>query len=186
MVHYADRPGTIWFTGLSGAGKSTLVNALSNWLHTLGVVHVVLDGDVIRQGLCQDLGFSVEDRTENLRRVRALCALMQDANILTCVACITPMDAQRQENRQHLTDYLEVFVDCALEICVERDPKGLYAQALRGDITEFTGISAPFERPEHTHLTLNTHTTDVEDCLGQLKNILFQRGWIKPQKDHSP
>ena len=186
MVHYADIPGTIWFTGLSGAGKSTLVQALSTWLTAQGVVHVVLDGDVIRRGLCQDLGFSEEDRTENLRRVRALCALMQDANILTCVACITPMASQRQENRRHLTHYLEVFVDCALEICVERDPKGLYAQAIRGDIPQFTGISAPFEPPQHAHLTLNTHTSDVEGCLGQLKDILLKCGWIKPQEDHSP
>lgn len=186
MVHYADIPGTIWFTGLSGAGKSTLVKALSDWLKTQSVVHVVLDGDVIRCGLCQDLGFSTEDRTENLRRVRALCALMQDAKILTCVACITPMDTQRQENQQHLTHYLEVFVDCALEICVERDPKGLYAQAIRGDILEFTGISAPFEPPTHAHLTLNTHINDVEACLKQLKDILFKRGWIKPPTDHVP
>ena len=152
------RGATVWFTGLSGSGKSTLANAVAARLFELDRPAYVLDGDNVRHGLNADLGFSAEDRAENVRRVGEVAALMADAGLVALVPVISPYRADRDRVRQahHKTDlsFVEVFVDTPLDICEQRDPKGLYAKARAGEITGMTGIDDPYEAPERPELRL--------------------------------
>lgn len=157
----AERPGTIvWLTGLSGAGKSTLADALHRRLRELAISAHVLDGDRIREGLSSDLGFSPADRAENVRRTAHLAALLADAGVLAIACLISPLRADRAQAREIAEHaghrFVEVYVNTPLEECERRDPKGLYARARRGDLPEFTGISAPYEPPEAPELELRT------------------------------
>lgn len=160
----------IWFTGLSGSGKSTLANALEAELFAQGCRTLVLDGDNIRQGLCSDLGFSAEDRHENLRRVGQLARLTMEAGVITLAAFISPFEEDRAMVREIVgqQNLFEIHVDCALEICEQRDVKGLYRKARRGEIAHFSGISSPYQKPRCADLVLDTGTLSVVDCVRRM------------------
>jgi adenylyl-sulfate kinase len=168
-------PGcVVWLTGLSGAGKSTIATALEHRLFTLGMHTYVLDGDQMRQGLCRDLGYSVTDRIENIRRVGEVAALFADAGLIVIVAFISPFRAGREAARRRLSQdrFLEVFVNAPLEVCEQRDVKGLYAKARANLILEFTGVSSPYEQPLNPDLELRTHEQSVEVCVTKLTEAL--------------
>jgi adenylylsulfate kinase len=160
-----DQKGVcLWFTGLSGSGKSTLAAAVEKELYERGHLCYVLDGDNVRHGLNGDLGFSDEDRKENIRRIGEVSKLFVDAGLITLTAFISPFKTDRQAIRDKLeTDqFIEVFVDCPLDICEQRDVKGLYAKARKREITAFTGISSPYEAPEHPEIVVNTGEQNLE------------------------
>jgi len=158
---------TVWFTGLSGSGKSTLAFAVEAALVARGVATYVLDGDNVRFGLNRDLGFSAEDRTENVRRIGEVCRLFQDAGLVVLSAFISPYRADRDAVRALHPEgsFVEVFVDTPLEICEARDVKGLYARARTGEIPEFSGISAPYEAPDAPDITVDA-TRPLSECVG--------------------
>ncbi len=158
----------IWLTGLSGSGKSTVSQALSKKLTQESVHNYVLDGDKIRTGLCSDLGFSPEDRTENIRRIGEVSKLFCHANVVTIVAFISPYRHDRDHVREIMQEgeFIEVFVDCPVEECEKRDPKGLYKKARSGEIPQFTGVSAPYEAPENPEVHLHTNKQTVGQCVG--------------------
>lgn len=155
----------IWFTGLSGSGKSTLANAVSQLLHQRQHHTYVLDGDNVRHGLNKNLGFSPADREENIRRIGEVAKLFADAGSIVMTAFISPYRADRVQARALLPDdrFVEVFVECPLDVCEERDAKGLYKKARAGEIKEFTGISAPYESPTEPEVTLNTAELSLEE-----------------------
>ncbi len=160
----------VWFTGLSGSGKSTLANLLEQKLHAESIHTYILDGDNVRAGLNKDLGFSEEDRQENIRRIGEVAKLMADAGVVVLTAFISPFRSDRQMVRDLLDEgeFVEVFVDCPLEICEQRDVKGLYAKARAGMIKNFTGIDSPFEIPENPTVHIKTHLQSQEDALKRL------------------
>jgi adenylylsulfate kinase len=171
---------TIWLTGLSASGKSTIANLLDAALTQQGRRSYILDGDNIRHGLNKDLGFSPEDRTENIRRIGEVAKLFTEAGVIVSTAFISPYRADRDRVRALMKegDFLEVFVDAPLEVCEGRDPKGLYKKARAGEVKEFTGISAPYEAPEKPELVLDSGRHDAEGCARQLYDFLQQRGYI--------
>jgi adenylylsulfate kinase len=176
------RGAVVWFTGLSGSGKSTLANELDWRLFEEGVVSYVLDGDNVRHGLNGDLGFSPEDRTENIRRVGEVAKLFADSGAIVLTAFISPYREDRDRVRAIMSredDFVEVFVDCPLDVCEERDPKGLYQKARAGEIPEFTGISAPYEAPERAELVVQTGDEDVDDSVGQVLAFLREHGYLR-------
>ncbi|NBC58011.1 MAG: adenylyl-sulfate kinase [Bacteroidetes bacterium] len=159
------QPGMVlWFTGLSGSGKSTIANAVEQDLFHLGYKTYTLDGDNIRQGINRGLGFTAEDRAENLRRIAEVAKLFVDAGQICIAAFVSPTKADRKLVKDIIgeDDFIEIFVDTPLEICEKRDVKGLYAKARKGEIKNFTGISAPYENPEHPDLIIKTEHKDVE------------------------
>ena len=164
------RPKVIWFTGLSGSGKSTLADALERHLHKEGFRTYILDGDNVRSGLNSDLDFSEAGRIENIRRIGEVAHLMVDAGLVVLSAFISPFAKDRQRVKEIVgPDYfIEVFVDCPLEICEQRDVKGLYAKARAGEIKNFTGIDSPFEPPNTPDVYVNTHEQTLQECLTQL------------------
>lgn len=169
----------LWFTGLSGAGKSTVAHALEEQLHQHGCRTFVLDGDNVRHGLCKDLRFSVEDRTENIRRIGEMAKLFIESGVITLTAFISPFRADRQRVRELVgEDFIEIYVRCPLEVCEERDVKGLYKKARAGEIPEFTGISSPYEEPEAPEITIDTAGRSVEECVAELKQHLVTHGVI--------
>ena len=171
------RPAIVWFTGLSGAGKSTIANRTEQRLHALGVHTYMLDGDNVRHGLNHDLGFTEADRIENIRRVAEMARLMADAGLVVLVSFISPFRAERQLARDRAGDiaFCEVFVDTPLDVAEARDPKGLYVKARTGELTNFTGIDSPYERPEHPELRIDTTSTSSEQAaqllVGQLRAL---------------
>ena len=172
---------TVWFTGLSGSGKSTLAFAVEEALLERGVHAYVLDGDNVRFGLNRDLGFSPEDRTENIRRIGEVCRLMNDAGLVVLSAFVSPYRADRDAVRTlHASGdagpFVEVHVDAPLEVCESRDVKGLYAKARAGEIAEFTGVSAPYEPPVDPELRLDTSQLDVDACVATVLDELAGRG----------
>jgi len=171
----------IWFTGLSGSGKSTLAHALEDYLHKTGVKTFVLDGDNIRQGLCIDLGFSDEDRTENIRRIGEVSKLMIDAGIITMTAFISPFMKDRRIVRDLVDagDFIEIYCNSDLDICESRDPKGLYKKARAGEIPEFTGISSPYEAPENPELNVDTGNSSIEACVEVVVQYLLDNHIIE-------
>ena len=170
----------VWFTGLSGCGKSTVANLVDRTLHTVGVHSFVLDGDNVRHGLCSDLGFSDDDREENIRRVGEVCKLFADAGLIVMSAFISPFTSDRRMVRKLFPagEFIEVFMDTPLETCEERDPKGLYRKARSGEIKHFTGIDSPYEIPSHPELRLDTSTMSVEACVDTLIAYLLERHLI--------
>lgn len=164
----------LWFTGLSGSGKSTVAIALERALQDRGLLCRILDGDNIRSGINANLGFSAEDRRENIRRIAEVGKLFVDTGIITIAAFISPTEEIRQM-AEHIIgrdDFKEIFVSTPLEVCEQRDVKGLYARARRGEIQNFTGISAPFEAPEHPALSLDTSTLSIEESVKKLLTLL--------------
>lgn len=170
-----QQPVVLWFTGLSGAGKSTVAGALETRLAELGHHTYLLDGDNVRHGLCSDLGFSEQDRRENIRRIGELAKLMADAGLIVLSAFISPHRAERQLVREMLPEgeFLEVFVNTSLEVCEQRDPKGLYKKARAGEIANFTGIDSEYEAPLNPEIDLRAGEKSidelVDDCLKVLK-----------------
>lgn len=176
------RGAVVWLTGLPGSGKSAIAHAVEENLHRLGFQTVVLDGDNIRHGLCADLGFSVSDRNENVRRVGEVAKLFLDLGVVVFVALISPMRSAREKVRQSIPDgdYIEIYCSCPLAICRERDPKGMYAKAESGTIAEFTGISSPYEAPLDPSLILDTGNERVEESVNRLTRFLLARGTASP------
>ena len=168
----------IWFTGLSGSGKSTVANQVANDLHQLGKLTYVLDGDNIRHGLNKNLGFSPEDREENIRRIGEVAKLFVDAGVITTTAFISPYRKDRDKAREVLEDgrFIEVFVDCPLEVCENRDPKGLYKKARAGEIKGFTGIDAPYEAPEKAEIVINTNDLNLAASTQKVIDYLSDKG----------
>jgi adenylylsulfate kinase len=176
-----QKSALLWFTGLSGSGKSTLAQSIESALVSRGIYAYVLDGDNVRFGLNKDLGFSPEDRTENIRRIGEVAKLFVDAGAVVLTAFISPYREDRdrvRENQASSEDFIEVFVDCPLEICEERDPKGLYKKARSGEIPQFTGISAPYEEPVSPELSIKTGDYSIEECTQQTIDFLIARGVI--------
>lgn len=178
---YNYKSCVIWFTGLSASGKSTLANSLTTRLHVLGVKSYVLDGDNIRHGLNKNLGFSPEDRKENIRRIGEVAKLFVDAGLMAMTAFISPYKEDRNDARKLLRgdEFIEVFVKCSLLECENRDPKGIYKKARSGEIKEFTGISAPYEDPENPEIVLETDKANLEECIETILNYLIEKEYIK-------
>jgi bifunctional enzyme CysN/CysC len=169
VLRNGHRGGVLWFTGLSGAGKSTLALALEARLFAKGYHVYVLDGDNVRGGLNANLGFSPEDRAENIRRVSEVAGLFADAGFVVISSFISPYRADRERARQSAGgSFHEVYIEASLEMCEQRDPKGLYRRARTGEIPEFTGISSPYEPPESPELVVRTDRLGVEECLSEL------------------
>ena len=178
---YGYKSCVIWFTGLSASGKSTLANALCKELHKIRVKNYILDGDNIRHGLSKDLGFSPEDRKENIRRIGEVAKLFVDAGLITMTAFISPFREDRHIARELLKEgeFIEVYVNCSIQECAKRDPKGIYQKAIAGEIKEFTGISSPYEEPEDPEIVLRTDRMTIEECAGNLLNYLISNEYIK-------
>lgn len=171
----------LWFTGLSGSGKSTLAHALEEELHQRGCRTFVCDGDNVRHGLCGDLGFSEGDRTENIRRIGQVAKLFVESGAVALTAFISPFRVDRQRVRMMVDraeDFIEVFCDCPLEVCEQRDVKGLYQRARKGEIPDFTGISSPYETPQTPDLVVKTSEHSVAECAAAVLALLQSRGVI--------
>lgn len=160
----------IWFTGLSGSGKSTIARKLEEYLHAKGIPSYVLDGDNIRHGLNEDLGFTPVDRKENIRRISEVTKLFYDSGLTVIVCFISPYANDRNRIRKMIgKDFIEVFVDCPLEVCQQRDPKGLYKKAIEGQLNDFTGISSPYEPPKNPEIVINSEV-DITSSV----NIIYK------------
>jgi len=170
----------LWFTGLSGSGKSTLAHAIEERLYKNGISTYVLDGDNVRHGLCSDLSFTDSDRVENIRRISELAKLLTDAGIITLTAFISPFKVDRDEARKRMPhgDFLEIYCQCPIEICEQRDVKGLYKKARAGEIPFFTGIDSPYEAPVGPELVINTNDVSLEDSVQEVLNLLMRHGVI--------
>lgn len=175
-----QKPCVIWFTGLSGAGKSTLANALERALFERGHHCYLLDGDNVRQGLNGDLGFTDADRVENIRRIGEAAKLFVDAGLIVMTAFISPFRAERKLARDivEADEFIEVHLSTSLEVCEERDPKGLYKKARAGEIPHFTGIDSAYEAPEQPELRIDTGANDLRACTEQLLDYLSENKYI--------
>lgn len=167
----------VWFTGLSGSGKSTIALAVERELHRRGILCRILDGDNIRCGINAGLGFSAEDRKENIRRIAEVGKLFVETGIVTLAAFVSPTNEYRQMARDIIgsEDFIEIYVSTPLEVCERRDVKGLYARARRGEVKDFTGISAPFEIPEHPAMSVDTSRQPLEESVKQVINMIANK-----------
>ena len=175
-----QKPVVLWFTGLSGSGKSTIANAVDEMLNRNGNHTYLLDGDNIRMGLNKGLGFSEEDRIENIRRIGEVCKLFADSGLIVLSAFVSPFAKDRAQVRelQRAKEFVEVFVDTPLEICEQRDPKGLYKKAREGAIQNFTGISSPYEAPDEPEIHIKTAEMSIEDAAQQVIGYLRTNAYI--------
>lgn len=173
-----QRGVTVWFTGLSGAGKTTLSQELARILQTRGYKVEILDGDVIRQNLTKGLGFSKEDRDENIRRIGFVAHLLTRNGVIVMISAISPYREIREEVRQRIGDFVEVYVNAPLEICEQRDVKGLYKRARTGEIKNFTGIDDPYESPLNPQIECRTDQESVEESIAKLLTQLSQLGYL--------
>ncbi len=174
-------PAVLWFTGLSGSGKSTIANQVEAILCRQYQAHTyLLDGDNIRTGLNKDLGFSDSDRHENIRRLGEVCKLFHDAGIITLTAFISPLRADRQTVRSLIPagHFIEIFVQCPLEVCEQRDPKGLYKKARAGELRQFTGIDSVYEEPQTPEIIINTAKDTPDECARQIVSYLDTHQWL--------
>lgn len=170
---------TVWMTGLSGAGKSTISELLEKELRTRGRGVEVLDGDVVRTHLSKGLGFSREDRDTNILRIAFVCSLLTRHGVAVISAAISPYEEARQQARAQIGNFLEVYVRCPIEELTRRDVKGLYAKALRGEITNFTGVSDPYEEPANPDVVVNTDLETVEESVGKILAALEEKGYLE-------
>lgn len=169
----------LWFTGLSGSGKSTVANAVEKKLHQAQRLTYLLDGDNIRHGLNKDLGFGINDRIENIRRIAEVAKLFVDAGVITLTAFISPFKEERNNVRRLLADrFIEIFVDCPLDICEGRDPKGLYIKARNGEIKNFTGIDSPYEKPADPEIIVQTNVQNIDECADEVIKYLAAIDYI--------
>ena len=171
---------TLWLTGLPRSGKSTVAGLVAGRLRSMGVERIeVLDGDIVREGLCKDLGFSREDRTENIRRIAFVSKLLTRNNVAVIVAAISPYREDRELAREEIQSFVEVWANASVEKCAERDYKGLYEKARRGEIQNFTGVNDPYEAPDDADLVLDTGNDAPETSAEQVMALLRERGFIK-------
>ena len=171
----------VWFTGLSASGKSTVANEVDHLLHAQGKSSYVLDGDNVRHGLNKNLGFSAEDRAENIRRIGEVAKLFVDSGTIALTAFISPYSADRDQARELLSEreFVEVYVNASLATCEDRDPKGLYAKARAGEIKGFTGIDDPYEAPERAELELDADTKGIEELAAEVVEFLESQGYLE-------
>jgi adenylylsulfate kinase len=174
------RGAVVWFTGLSGSGKSTVAHMVEEQLYRMGCHTYVFDGDNVRHGLCAGLGFSPQDRSENIRRIGEMVKLFLGAGILALTAFISPFARDRRAVRDLIgsRDFIEIHCRCPLEVCEQRDVKGMYKRARAGEIKEFTGISSPYENPENPDLVLDTDKFSIEECADLVIQLLRQKGIV--------
>jgi adenylylsulfate kinase len=174
------KAAVLWFTGLSACGKSTVANTVDHLLYSRGIRSFVLDGDNVRHGLNKNLGFSAEDRAENIRRIGEVAKLFVDAGLFTLTAFISPYRADRDNARKLLPagEFIEIYVNASLETCEQRDPKGLYKKARAGEIKGFTGIDDPYEAPENPELTLDANTKSIDDLAAEVVGYLEAKGYL--------
>jgi len=175
----------LWFTGLSGSGKSTIANELEKILYQLSFRTFILDGDNIRHGLSKDLGFSDDDRKENIRRIGEVAKLFIESGTITLTTFISPFKDERQSVRQLVgeNEFFEVFVKCPLDLCEQRDVKGLYKKARKGEIKKFTGIDSPYEEPDNADLTVDTATMTTEECVNAILKYMIDTDLITCRRD---
>lgn len=179
-AHKGHKPCVLWYTGLSGSGKSTIANAVDRLLFLRGCHSYLLDGDNVRHGLNKDLGFDDASRVENIRRITEVANLFTDAGLILGTAFISPFRADRAQARALASaDFIEVFVDTPLSVCEQRDPKGLYKKARAGEITNFTGISSPYEAPENADIYLATAELSIEQAAERVVAFLQEKGIVK-------
>jgi adenylylsulfate kinase len=169
---------TLWFTGLSGAGKTTVANRVEQVLRERGLKVESLDGDVVRLNLSKGLGFSKEDRDTNIKRIGFVCKLLTRNGVIAIASAISPYREVRDYNRQEIGDFVEVFVKCPLEVCIQRDVKGLYKKALAGEIKNYTGVSDPYEDPLNPEVTLETSRESVEESAVRVLDKLMELGYL--------
>lgn len=181
-----QKPCILWFTGLSGSGKSTIANAVELELFKRGRKTYLLDGDNVRHGLNKDLGFSEQDRIENIRRIGEVAKLFVDSGLIVLSAFISPFKSDRQIARSLVKydEFIEVFIDTPLEVCEQRDPKGLYKKARDGAIKNFTGISSPYEAPEDPQIHIKTDEHSIQECVDIVINYLIKFGYVKEIHDY--
>ena len=172
---------TIWFTGLSGAGKSTLSEAIEERLKARGRNVEILDGDIVRTHLSKGLGFSREDRDTNIKRIAFVCGLLARNGVICISAAIAPYREARQWARQEIGNFVEVYVKCPLEVCRQRDVKGLYKLVDEGKITGFTGVDDPYEEPQHPELVVETHKETIEESVDRIFTTLEALGYLEPE-----
>ncbi len=178
------KSAVLWFTGLSGSGKSTLAHCVEEELYRLDCRTIVLDGDNVRHGLCGDLGFSDTDRKENIRRIGEMSKLFVEAGVIALSAFISPFSKDRNRVKELMGqgEFIEIFVDCSIDICKKRDIKGLYKKAEKGEVINFTGISSIYEPPESPDLVVNTENQTLDQSVKLVMNLLIDRGIINNEK----
>src|SRR4029078_5130459 len=173
---------TVWFTGLSGSGKTTIATRVHELLQARHILSERLDGDVVRQSLTRDLGFSKEDRDKNIERVTFVAKLLTRNGVVTLIAFISPYRRMRDKARAEIGDFLEVFVSTPMEVLLERDVKGMYKKAMAGEIQNFTGVNDPYEEPLNAELVLDTAAESIDDSVGRVMRLLEERGYV-PRED---
>jgi adenylyl-sulfate kinase len=179
----SERKGcTLWFTGMSGSGKSTLSELVASRLRAINARVEVIDGDVIRTQLCRGLGFSKQDREENIRRIGFVCELLSRNGVITIAAAISPYRAGRDALRSRIAEFIEIYMHCPLEVLVKRDVKGLYKKAIAGEIPNFTGISDPYEAPLQPEITIDSSKDSTEESVTAILRLLEERGIIEPRQ----
>ncbi len=176
-----QRGFTLWFTGLSGAGKTAIALEVEKELRRRGLRVERLDGDIVRQGLTRDLGFSKEDRDKNIERVTFVAKLLTRNGVAVLCSFISPYRARRDLSRQEIGSFIEVYVECSLEVLMQRDVKGLYARALAGEIENFTGVSDPYEAPENPEIVCNTAQETLEESTAKVLAYLEEQGYVSRQ-----
>ena len=181
---FGHKSVVLWFTGLSGAGKSTIAHSVEERLHQSGCHTFVLDGDNVRHGLCRDLGFTKTDRSENIRRIGEMVRLFLESGVIVLTAFISPIRQDREWVRALVPaeDFIEVYCRCPIEVCEDRDAKGLYRRARAGEVKEFTGISSPYETPENPELVLDTNLHTLDECVEMVMALLRSRAVIRDVK----
>lgn len=176
-----QKPCVLWFTGLSGSGKSTIANAVEAKLYEMDKHTYLLDGDNIRFGLNKGLGFSKEDRVENIRRIGEVSKLFLDAGLIVLTAFISPFRKDREKVRKMVeeNEFIEIFIDTPLKVCKSRDPKGLYKKAINGEIKNFTGINFPYEKPYNAEIIISTINHDIDECATIVIDYLTKEGYLE-------
>ena len=182
MARQMHKGFTIWFTGLSGVGKTTLSRMLHQRLCASGAKSELLDGDIVRTHLSKGLGFSKEDRDENIRRIGFVCELLSRNGVIAIAAAISPYREIRDELRSRIRDFVEIYVECPLDVLIQRDVKGLYAKALHGDIAHFTGVNDPYEAPVHPEIVIHSSQEPPEASLEKIWAALTNMGLLEPSK----
>lgn len=173
------RSFVLWFTGLPSSGKSTIAHAVEKKLHDMGIKTYTLDGDNVRHGLCSDLDFSPKDREENLRRIGEMIKLFLDAGVVVLAAFVSPFRKDRERVRNMLSkrDFVEIYCKCPVDVCEMRDPKGMYKKAKKGEIKDYTGVSAPYEEPESPDLILDTNNVGINENLKNVLQFIERQGY---------
>ncbi len=175
---YNQKGFTLWFTGLSGSGKTAIAKPLAQKLRDRGLKVERLDGDIVRQSLTRDLGFSKEDRNKNIERITFVAKLRTRNGVAVLCSFISPYRARRAKTREEIGEFIEVYVECPVETCAERDVKGMYAKAFAGEIANFTGVSDPYEAPENPEITCHTAQETVEESVAKVIDYLEEHGYI--------